>query len=82
MTLGETNVGVDLVYVRPGLSLSEFAVEELLGSVLAGYLPEIAGDLASIPTPETGGFSITFTGSAMGGSDEPPGYWVLNGTLD
>ena len=82
MTLGDADVGVDLAYLRPEIGLSASALEDLLGTVLAGYLPEIAGDLASIPTPETGGFSISFTGSEMAGSDVPPGYWVLNGTLD
>ena len=82
MTLGDASVGVDLVYMRPDLSVSKTALEDLLGSVLAGYLPEIAGDLASIPTPETDAFAIAFTSSSMAGADVPPGYWLLTGSLE
>ena len=82
MTLDEADVLVDLTYMRPDLTISESGIEDLLSGILADYLPELTGDLGSIPLPELDGFAIEITSTEMGGSGEPAGYWVLSGGLE
>jgi len=82
MTMGTADVLVDLAYMRPDLTASETGIEDLLGTILAGYLPELTGDLVSLPTPDIEAFAVTFTSSEMDGSGEPLGYWMLSGSLE
>ena len=82
MTLGEATVYTDMTYADPAMGLSAAAIEPLFGPVLAGFVPELTGELSSIPLPSLDGFTLSIDTTTMLGGDEPPGFWVAQGTLE
>ena len=76
MTLGEATVYTDMTYADPAMGLSAAAIEPLFGPVLAGFVPELTGELSSIPLPSLDGFTLSIDTTTMLGGDEPPGFWV------
>jgi len=82
MTLGEATVYTDMTYSDPEMGLSAAAIEPLFGPVLAGFVPELTGELSSIPLPSLDGFTLSIDTTTMLGGDEPPGFWVAQGALE
>ena len=82
MDLGEAEVWIDPTYVDPDLGLTAETIATLFSPILASFVPELTGDLTSIPFPSLDGFSIAIDGSGMGGGDAPPGFWVADGALE
>ena len=82
MTLGDATVYTDLTFAAPELALSASSIEPLFGAVLAEFLPELTGELSAIPLPSLDGFSISIDSTTMLGGDEPPGFWVAQGSLE
>ena len=82
MELSDPVVYADSVYINPDFTVTPSAVETLFVSLMAGYLPELTGALGSVPLPEIEGMSIVDISTGMDGGDEPPGYWVLSGSLE
>jgi hypothetical protein len=82
ITLGEASVYADLTEYSPDLSISPGSIEPLFGSIIAEFIPELTGDLSSIPLPSLDGFSIAIESTRMGGGDTPPGFWIAEGSLE
>ena len=82
MELSDPVVYADAVYINPAFAVTPSEVETLFVSLMAGYLPELTGALGSVPLPEIEGMSIVDITTGMDGGDEPPGYWVLSGSLE
>ena len=82
MTLGDATVYTDMTYADPAMGLSASDIEPLFGPVLAGFVPELTGELSSIPLPSLDGFTLSIDSTTMLGGDEPPGFWVAQGALD
>lgn len=82
ITLGDATVYTDMTFAGPDLALSASDIEPLFGAVLAGFVPELTSDLSSIPLPSLDGFSVSIDSSTMLGGDEPPGFWVAQGSLE
>ena len=80
--IGDPAVHVDVVYTTESYSASAEDTEELFGTLMAGFLPEITGEaLGSFPLPEFEVFSLTGVSTEMTGLDGVPGYWTLEGEL-
>ncbi|MEC8192977.1 MAG: hypothetical protein VX127_09595 [Myxococcota bacterium] len=82
MDLGEAEVWIDPTYVDPDLGLTAETIATLFSPILASFVPELTGELTSIPFPSLDGFSIAIDGSGMDGGDAPPGFWVADGALE
>jgi hypothetical protein len=82
MELSDPMVYADSVYINPEFTVTPSAVETLFVGLMAAYLPELTGALGTVPLPEIEGMSIIDISTGMDGGDEPPGYWVLSGSLE
>ena len=82
LELGEASVRVDMTYAEASMGLSADTIEPLFGTILAGFIPDLAGDLSSIPLPSLDGFAIAIETTSMGGGDSPPGFWLAEGSLE
>jgi hypothetical protein len=82
MEISDPEVYADSVYINPAFTVTPSAVETLFVSLMAGYLPELTGALGTVPLPEIEGMTIGDISTGMDGGDEPPGYWVLSGSLE
>ncbi|MAY80716.1 MAG: hypothetical protein CL930_08010 [Deltaproteobacteria bacterium] len=82
MVLGDPDVSVDASYVDPAFDIADDAVESLFVGLMSVYLPELTGELGSIPLPEFEGFALRDVTTSMAGDDEPMGYWVVSGSLE
>jgi hypothetical protein len=82
MELSDPVVYADSVYINPAFTVTPSAVETLFVGLMAGYLPELTGALGSVPLPEIEGMTIGDISTGLDGGDEPPGYWVLSGSLE
>jgi hypothetical protein len=82
MTLSDPVVYADSVYIDPSYPVSPAAVENLFVTLMSAYLPELTDALGAVPLPEIGGLTLGGITTAMDGEDEPPGYWVISGSLE
>ena len=82
LELGEASVRVDMTYAEASMGLSADTIEPLFATILAGFIPDLAGDLSSIPLPSLDGFAIAIETTSMGGGDSPPGFWLAEGSLE
>ena len=82
LTLGDATAYTDMTFTTPDLALSASDIEPLFGAVLAGFVPDLTGELSAIPLPSLDGFSVSIDSATMLGGDEPPGFWVAQGTLE
>jgi len=82
MEISDPEVYADSVYINPAFTVTPSAVETLFVGLMAGYLPELTGALGTLPLPEIEGMTIGDISTGMDGGDEPPGYWVLSGSLE
>ena len=82
ISLSTATVFADMTYASPEVSLDAATIEPIFGGLLAEYIPDLTGDLSSIPMPSLDGFTITIDSTRMGGGDSPPGFWIAEGSLD
>jgi len=83
IAIGEPTVHVDVIYTTDSYTASAEETEELFGTLMAGFLPEITGEaLGSFPLPEFSVFSLADVTTTMDGEDAVPGYWMLQGSLE
>lgn len=82
MELSDPEVYVDASYIDSSFDIDDAAVESLFVGLMSVYLPELTGELGSIPLPEFEGFALRDVTTSMAGDDEPMGYWMVSGSLE
>ena len=81
IALGDPVVHIDISYTAPEFTITREATEGLFGDLMPLYLPELTGALGAIPLPEFASFGLSDIATGMTGTDAPPGYWSLTGSL-
>ena len=81
IAVGDPTVHIDISYTDPEFTITREATEGLFGDLMPLYLPELTGALGAIPLPEFASFGLTDIATGMAGTDVPPGYWSLSGSL-
>jgi hypothetical protein len=82
LSLGEPTVMVDVSYTDEAYTVTTESTEALFEDLMPLYLPEITGAVGSIPLPEFEGFTLSGLSTDMIGTDDPPGYWSISGSLE